>query len=62
MLDDTTVENGAIYNFPGSHKEGLLKKDVTRVAISLVAVPWVRHKYGRTWEGVNYFATFLVVR
>jgi uncharacterized protein YkwD len=45
-----------------SHKEGLLKKDVTRVAISLVAVPWIRHKYGRTWEGVNYFATFLVVR
>ena len=27
MLDDTTVENGAIYNFPGSHKEGLLDVD-----------------------------------
>ena len=24
MLDNTTVKNGAIYNFPGSHKEGLL--------------------------------------
>ena len=45
-----------------SHKEALLKKDVTRVAISLVAVPWIRHKYGRTWEGLNYFATLLLVR
>jgi len=27
FLDEVFVENGAIYNYPGSHKEGLLKID-----------------------------------
>ena len=25
FLDDVSIENGAIYNYPGSHKEGLLE-------------------------------------
>lgn len=27
FLDDVTIDNGAIYNYPGSHKEGLLETD-----------------------------------
>ena len=52
-----------------SHKKGLLKTDVTRMAISIVAVPincdvsfiYKGKEYGNKFTGVRYFATFLVV-
>ena len=52
-----------------SHKKGLLKTDVTRMAISIVTAPvncdvsfiYKGKEYGNKFTGVIYFATFLVV-